>query len=314
MTMRYWDKFLGCLFCSLLTTSSLASPPHSLAASEKEPAAAVEVVRASECYRYGDDETPGQAKRKAIILAQEQAVRSHRVFVQSSSKIKNFQMEEDLIQNVSAGMLNSVVVEKEEAKGQEVCVSISAKLSPVSVEELIQQRISAKDLVERMQKPLASSDQSGGLRVWTNFDEQKRDRKYLEGDYLTIHVQSERDGFLKLDYCGADGRVVHMVPNRYRGQAYIKGGQRYTFGGGALERFEVNSPFGDEAVKAIVSPSPISLDEEGADEESCREYLSRLYAKTRTIRVRAVETTLTLMTESKQVAEYKKERARQNLK
>lgn len=274
-----------------------------------------ELVRASECYRYGDDETPAQAKRKAVILAQERAVRSHHVFIQSSSKIKNFQMEEDLIQNVSAGILEAVKIDQEETKAQEVCVSITAQLSPVSMEELIHQRLNAKEQVEAMQQPVATAGPSSGLRMWTHYDEQKRDRRFLEGESLTIYVQSDRDGFLKLDYCGADGKMIHMVPNKYRGQAYIKAGQKYLFGGGGLERFEVNPPFGDEAVKAIVSSTPIVADELSRDEEeTCKDYLVRLYPHARSLKVRPVETTLTLMTESRQVSDYRRERAKPQLK
>jgi hypothetical protein len=44
---------------------------------------------------------------------------------------------------------------------------------------------------------------------------------------LVIYVQSDRDAYLKLDYFQADGTVVHLVPNVYRGQAFIKGGKKY---------------------------------------------------------------------------------------
>ena len=304
------------MLLSYLCLGSLGMPAPSAAANEVGAVSTkTELVRSSECYRYGDDETPAQAKRKAVILAQERAVRSHHVFIQSSSKIKNFQMEEDLIQNVSAGMLEAVKIDQEETKGQEVCVSITAHLSPVSMEELIRQRVNAKEQVEAMQQPVATPVPSSGLRVWTHYDEQKRDRRFLEGESLTIYVQSDRDGFLKLDYCGADGKMIHMVPNKYRGQAYIKAGQKYLFGGGALERFEVNPPFGDEAVKAIVTSTPIVTDELSRDEEeTCKDYLVRLYPHARSLKVRPVETTLTLMTESRQVSDYKRERAKPQLK
>lgn len=272
-------------------------------------ASQTELVRASECYRYGDDETPAQAKRRAVILAQELAVRSHHVFVQASSRIRNFQMEEDLIQNVSAAMLKAVKIEKEDTTGQKVCVTITAQLSPVSMDELIRQRLNAREQVEAMQKPMATAEPASGLRVWTNYDEQSRHRKFLEGETLAIYVQSDRDGYLKLDYCGADGKVIHMVPNKYRKDNYVKAGHKYHFGGGRFERFEVNAPFGDEAVKAIVSDTPIE-ESRGEEEETCKAYLTTLYPGVRGLKVRPVETTLTLMTESKQVSEYKRERGK----
>ena len=86
----------------------------------------VEMVQGSGCYAYGDDETPAKAKKAARILAQEQAVRSHTVYIKSQSRIKNFQLDEDIIQATSAAILRNIVVLKEEKKSQEICVSLSA--------------------------------------------------------------------------------------------------------------------------------------------------------------------------------------------
>ena len=47
----------------------------------------LDAVKGASCYHYGDNETPAQARRAAIILAQEEAVRMHKVFVQSSSML-----------------------------------------------------------------------------------------------------------------------------------------------------------------------------------------------------------------------------------
>ena len=59
---------------------------------ERVPNLSRRLSEGSACYTYGDSETPAQAKRAAISLAQEQAVRNHRVFVQSATKVKNFQL------------------------------------------------------------------------------------------------------------------------------------------------------------------------------------------------------------------------------
>ncbi|MBH0203162.1 MAG: hypothetical protein HP496_12920 [Nitrospira sp.] len=77
-----------------------------------EGAKGLETVRGNACYRFGDEETPAKARRGAIALAQEQAIRSHRVFVESSTRVKNFQMEEDLIQTASAAMLQEMQISR----------------------------------------------------------------------------------------------------------------------------------------------------------------------------------------------------------
>jgi hypothetical protein len=261
----------------------------------------LETVRGAECYRFGDEETPAKARRAAVILAQEQAIRSHGVFVKSSSLIKNFQMEEDIIQTASSAMLHDIKIEKEERKPQEVCITLSAKISPVSVEDMIKQRVGAKEIAQSAKATAVPAQPQFGMKVWTN----KPDGRFYEGEKLIVYVRSERDAYLKLDYFQADGTVTHLVPNIYRGQAFITGGKTYSFGDETSpEQYVISEPYGTEAIKAImgVRPFETAADEDKAVGDS-RNYLQRL----RGIKVVAAASSVELNTESRAVAEYKKE-------
>lgn len=261
----------------------------------------LETVRGHACYGFGDDQTPAQARRGAMIKAQEDAVRNHGVFVKSSSRIKNFQLEEDIIQTTSAAMLQEVTVEKEERKPQELCITLRAKISPISVEDMIKQRIAAKEIAQEAKTTLVPSQPKFGLKVWTN----KPSGHFTEGEKLIVYVQSERDAYLKLDYFQADGTVTHLVPNLYRGQAFITGGKTYSFGDEASpEQYIINEPYGVEAIKAItgVRPFEAAADEAGATGDS-RNYLGQL----RGIKVVAATSSVELNTTSRTVAEYKKQ-------
>lgn len=111
-----------------------------------------------------------------------------------------------------------------------------------------------KEVVEEGQSTAVSPASSFSLQIWTN----KPDGKFFEGETLVIFVKSERGGFLKLDYFQADGTVVHLVPNMFRGQARIQKGITYTFGGDkSPQRFAISGPFGHEMIKALISPHPI---------------------------------------------------------
>src|SRR5262245_61923225 len=118
-----------------LMLSSFLINQHVAFASGNDSAKGLETVRGTGCYIFGDEETPAKAKRAATAIAQEQAIRSHRVFVESCSRVKNFQLEEDVIQTASAAMLQDIKIENEERKAQEICITMSAKISPVSVED-----------------------------------------------------------------------------------------------------------------------------------------------------------------------------------
>jgi hypothetical protein len=287
-----------------------ALSPRALAKAAGEPAKAhpLETVSGVGCYAYGDNETPAQAKQAAQTIAQEKAVRSHRVFVQSATKVRNFQLEDNVIQTASAGMLEQIKVEKEEKKpGQEICVTISAKLSPVSIEEMIQQRINAKDIAQEAAKSKVLSASSGfGVRLWTN----KEDGQFIEGERLMIYVTPERDGYLQLDYFQADGTVVHLVPNLFSGQVMVKAGQTYVFGDDtSSQHFVIQHPFGNETVKAMLSaqPAEMAVKSEKPVEDS-RDYLKILKAGTRGVGLVGVEQAVSLVTVSKAVREYQETR------
>ena len=266
--------------------------------------AAKETVTGTGCYQYGDNETPALAKKAARSIAQEEAIRGHRVFVQSETTVKKFQLEDDVIHTASAAMLENVREEKEVKEGQKICVTIVATISPLSIDEMIRQRINAKEISHMAQAPVVSKKVSAGVRLWSN----QTDGRFTEGDRLIIFLESDRDGYLKLDYFQADGTVVHMVPNKFRGQTFIKAGRKYVFGDDASnEHFVVQAPFGAEVIKAILSDRPFDskLNEEGEMGDS-REYLETLRGH-RGLVVKAAEYSLPLESTSKDVMEYRKE-------
>jgi hypothetical protein len=271
--------------------------PHVWATDSNEK---LEVVRGSGCYHFGDDETPAKARRAAITLAQEEAVRGHRVFVEASTRVKNFQLDEDVVRTASAGFLQDIVIEKEDRKNQEICVSLTAKLSPVSAEEMIRQKIDAKEISQKVESVLVPPQQAFGLKIWTN----KGLNSFVEDDRLIIYVRSDRDAYLKLDYFQADGKVVHLVPNMYRGQAKITGGITYSFGDDSgPDQFIVKEPYGDEIIKGLVSSKPFDIPN---DAETVSESRAYLQGGLRGIKLVAAESSLSLKTVSKTVDEYNK--------
>lgn len=214
-----------------------------------------ESVSGKGCYIHGDDETPTQAKKKALARAREQTVSGYQVWVESKAQVKNFQLQEDLIQTISAGMLHNVNVDKEEWDGRQICVMISAKIGPKDIGREVGRRQELQKIKDQVTSESFNPDPAFGLRIWAN----KPDGRFTEGDYLVINVVADRDAYLKLDYFQANGKVVHLVPNLFREQAFIRKGEKTTFGGeNSPERFIISEPFGDEVIKAIASAQPFT--------------------------------------------------------
>ena len=212
-----------------------------------------EAVQGKACYSYGDEETPSMAKSKAEARARERAVSGYRVWVESSSKVMNFQLQEDLIQTISAGMLHKVSIDKEVWDGRKICIEISAEIDPQEIDTEVRRRQGQQEVKDELDSEAFNPDPAFGLRIWLN----KADGRFVEGDYLIIKVKADRDAYLKLDYFQANGTVVHLVPNLFRGQAFIQKGETYVFGGeDSPERFIISDPFGDEVIKAVASAQP----------------------------------------------------------
>jgi len=261
---------------------------------------ASEVVEGSGCYSYGDQETPQQGSKKAMILARRSAVENYRVFVKSESSVKDFQMVEDVITEVSSGMLSHVKITKREENGRNLCLYISANIDPEPMEALIKQKIEAgKIAVDGLSEEL-NPPSAFGLKVWTN----KPTGRYFEGESLVISVKSDRSGYLRLDYFQADHTAINLVPNLFRAQARIEEGITYTFGAeDSPERFIVTGPFGHEFIKAIVSPTPLEISpKDNSIVTESRSYLKILKKRTRGVMIQA-NASVSLVTSSKAAQE-----------
>jgi hypothetical protein len=101
------------------------------------------------------------------------------------------------------------------------------------------------------------------------------------------------------------------VPNIYGGEAFIKAGQTYAFGGpGGRETFTIDGPFGTETIKALVSTQPFEAGLSATrNVEESRGYLKGLQTGLRGVRVdtgasQLAEAAVGLTTTSKTVKAY----------
>lgn len=290
------DRVIRLMLVLLLSASSVASGqereresqvrPQATAAVAAAPAGtpALATVEGEACYQYGDNETPLQGKATALALAQQRAIESHQVYVESATKVANFQLTDDVIKSLSRASLHQMKIVKEEQQGQKTCVAIRALLDPAEMSALINQRINAKEVTQAVQVPLLSAPSAFRLKVWTNKDL----GAFREGERLIMHVWSERDAYLKLDYYQANGEVVHLVPNLFGQQAFIRAGQTYSFGvKDSPYEFIIRPPFGSEALKVLASSSPFSQTLlPGTATADAREYLGELQRGVRGIELR----------------------------
>ncbi len=228
-------------------------------------------VEGQHCYQYGDDESVNVAKKKALALAREVAVSNFKVWVEVNTTVKDYKLEKDWVETIAVGMLQS---EKRQVtkKVQEICTTVNAEINPQEVDALIAERKKQSSIKQRV--TTQTPDSKFDIKVWLN----NPDGQYIEGDYLVINVKSDQDAYLKLDYFQADCKVVHLVPNLFRQQAFIKKDKVYTFGNeNAPERFRIQGPFGDEVIKVIASDKPFPASQISQESISnCEPYVETL--------------------------------------
>jgi hypothetical protein len=95
-------------------------------------------------------------------------------------------------------------------------------------------------------------------------DVDRRDRVYEEGEEVLITVESEKQGYLYLIYCAANGRVHCLFPNKYQTTNPVPAGKRIVVPSADAEfALRVRAPYGGETLTAVVSLEELPFDKHG---------------------------------------------------
>jgi len=100
-----------------------------------QPCFADEIIKGNYCYTYGDNESLIEAKELTRTLAIRNAIESYRLFVESTTNVKNFQLTNDIVQMLSSGYLKNVKVLAHSEEGRTICETIQASISPQAVDK-----------------------------------------------------------------------------------------------------------------------------------------------------------------------------------
>jgi hypothetical protein len=102
--------------------------------------------------------------------------------------------------------------------------------------------------------------------------------EFVQGDYLVLSFDSPiQDGYLYADYYLSDGNVVHLLPNEFNNDNFVKGGNKITLGQlhEQGQHWTVSPPFGREMITLITASEPL-FDGMRPEVESADQYLSAL--------------------------------------
>lgn len=237
-------QLLVSLFLSMMMASTLYAAQSTITE-----------VEGSSCL--GEDKTKKQTMDAALTDAKRMAVEYAATYIKSETKMKNFQLEKDLIE--AYGRASVKVIEemdkkwyKDESMGDCFRLKIKAEVIP-----------DEKGMEKIAQNNESGDDPSAPLNVkaWT-------DKKgYTNGEKIRVYIKGNKPFYARVVYKDAGGSMVQLLPNPHRSSNYFNGGTIYEIPSGEDKfELEVTPPFGSEDVMVYASTSPlgdISLEAEG---------------------------------------------------
>ena len=117
----------------------------------------------------------------------------------------------------------------------------------------------AKRPIEEFLNPPASNEIANLDAPEDAFEVQLESRKYrfVEGDLLTLAVESERSGYLYIFDINSEKKITQLFPNRFSPQNEIQANQLTMIPGElAPYQFRAGPPYGESMVVAIVTTQP----------------------------------------------------------
>lgn len=113
-------------------------------------------------YNMGDGETPTVAESRAVLQAKRTALEQAGTYVESYSKVENFQLTKDEIQVLASGIMDVTILDKKRTvvgDGIHFWVKIKARVNPDKIQAMAK-KVKEKSVVEDYKKIQAAYDKS----------------------------------------------------------------------------------------------------------------------------------------------------------
>lgn len=123
-------------------------------------------ISGSACYTYGDNESLVQAEQMTKTLAIRNAIESYSTFIESTTKITDFQLSTDLINTISTGQVKAVKVLKRLESGRKLCYTIEGFVEPKELRAEIKEYLSGKNKISDVRL-----QENGWIRIVDHFVE-----------------------------------------------------------------------------------------------------------------------------------------------
>jgi hypothetical protein len=231
------------LFLSLVLVESMqAQDSRAIAVvPDKEKRSCIQTV---DGYAYlSEDMTLAQTRAAAFANAKRQALEAAKTYIQSKTKVTNFQLDYDLIMSDSEG---SVTVLEQKDHGVEGNNRYHVWIKA----EVVYGLKPSKPQVES--DAMTNEDGPLTVKVWTER------KQYKHGENITVYVQGNRNFYARIVNISAGGEIIQLIPNDYRKVNFFEGGRVYKIPD-KEDRFELKAspPYGDDQIVVYASEAPL---------------------------------------------------------
>ncbi|MBW1793866.1 MAG: DUF4384 domain-containing protein [Deltaproteobacteria bacterium] len=208
---------------------------------DREKRSCIQVV---DGYVYlSENMTLAQTRAAAFAMAKRQALEAGRTYIQSKTKVKNLEVEYDLIWSDSEGAV-SILEQKDHG-----------------VEDNTRYHVWIKAEVEYGFKPkgqhagqgyVMDKDAPLTVKVWTS------KKQYRDGESIEIYIQGNRDFYARIVDITSGGKIIQLLPNDYRRINFFEAGKVYKIPD-QKDRFDlkVTAPYGEDQIVVYASEVPL---------------------------------------------------------
>lgn len=201
-------------------------------------------IQAVDGYAHlSENMTLAQTRTAAFANAKKQALEAGRTYIQSKTKVKDFEVEYDLVWTDAEGAV-SILEQKDHGveDNNRYHVWIKAEVDY----ELRPKR------EEPGQPILLDKDAPLTVKVWT------AKKQYKDGESIEIYVQGNRDFYARIIDITPSGDIIQLLPNDYRRINFFEAGKVYKIPDkGDQFDLKVIAPYGEDRIIVYASEVPV---------------------------------------------------------
>ena len=196
----------------------------------------------------GYDKSRKQTEAEALTHAKKKAVEHAATYIKSESRVKDFELEKDLIEAYSNATVK-VIQELSRTWYRDVslgdCCQVKIKAEVIPDNESMERISKGKGQSEEPSAPL-------NVQLWAD------KKEYKKGDKIKIYIRGNKPFYARIVHKGGNDELLQLLPNPFRPEHYFNGGVIYEIPSGQ-DRFEmeVTPPFGQENIIVYASTAPL---------------------------------------------------------